>query len=150
MPHRFERIVSADDGQFAIPAARLGLGYGFDGIAKLTHIVGPTMAAEIMLTARRFTAAEAQQMGLINRVVPADELLATVTELAAMIADNAPLTVKAAKASVKETFKDPARRDVSGVAAMVEVETPFVELGEPWPADDAILERGLEHLQTLS
>ncbi len=112
--------VSAQDGQFGIPAARLGLGYGFAGIDKLTHIVGPTMAAEIMLTARRFSAEEAHQMGLINRVVPSDELEAAVAELAGTIAANAPLTVKAAKACVRETFVDPERRDLDRLAEMVE------------------------------
>ncbi|MEM7096308.1 MAG: enoyl-CoA hydratase [Actinomycetota bacterium] len=112
--------VSADDGQFGIPAARLGLGYGFAGIDKLTHIVGPTMAAEIMLTARRFSAAEAHHMGLINRVVPSGDLEATVAELAATIVANAPLTVKAAKACVRETFVDPSDRDTARLAEMVE------------------------------
>lgn len=112
--------VCADDSQFGIPAARLGLGYTFGGIKKLTHIVGPTMAAEIMLTARKFTAHEALAMGLVNRVVPVDEVLATVTELASTIAANAPLTVQAAKASVKETFKDPDRQDVKRINALVE------------------------------
>lgn len=112
--------ISADDGQFGIPAARLGLGYGFAGLKSLVHIVGPTMAAEIMLTARRFNADEAQAMGLINRVVPADELLPTVTGLASTIAGNAPMTVAAAKASIRETFKDPARQDAAAIAAMVE------------------------------
>lgn len=112
--------VSADDGQFGIPAARLGLGYAFGGIKKLTHIVGPTMAAEILMTARKFDATEAQAMGLINRVVPAGDLLASVTELAHSIASNAPLTVQAGKAAVKETFKDPARHDAERMNALVE------------------------------
>jgi len=112
--------ISADDGQFGVPAARLGLGYGFEGINKLTHIVGPAMAAEIFLTARRFSAAEAFHMGLVNRVVTVEELESIVTELAATIAANAPLTVRAAKAGVKETFKDPGRRDLERVAGMVE------------------------------
>jgi enoyl-CoA hydratase len=112
--------IAADDGQFGVPAARLGLGYGFDGINKLTHIVGPANAAEIFLTARRFNASEAAQMGLVNRVVPGEDLEAAVTELAGMIAVNAPLTVRAAKAGVRETFKDPDRRDLPRVAAMVE------------------------------
>ena len=112
--------ISADDGQFGIPAARLGLGYGFGGVDRLTTIVGPTMAAEILLTARRFSATEAQAMGLINRVVPADSLHDAVADLAASIASNAPLTVRAAKASIKQTFKDPGRRDLDSVAALVE------------------------------
>lgn len=112
--------VCGHDSQFGIPAARLGLGYAFGGIKKLTHIVGPTMAAEIMLTARKFTAEEAQAMGLVNRVVPADQVLETVTELAATIAANAPLTVQAAKAAVKETFKDPDRQNADRIDALVE------------------------------
>lgn len=112
--------ICADNSQFGIPAARLGLGYAFEGIKKLTHIVGPTMAAEIMMTARRFTAEEAHQMRLVNRVVPVDELLPTVTELAATIAANAPMTVRTAKASVMETFKDPDRQDGQHIATLVE------------------------------
>ena len=112
--------ISADDGQFGIPAARLGLGYGFSGIDKLTHIVGPTMAAEIMLTARRVSADEAHHMGLVNRVVPVADLESTTRELAATIVANAPLTVRAAKACVRETFVDPGRRDLARLAEMVE------------------------------
>jgi len=112
--------VTADNGQFGIPAARLGLGYAFGGVTKLTHIVGPTLAAEILLTARRFDASEALAMGLVNQVVPAADLLDAVTKLAASIAANAPLTVQAAKAAVKETFKDPARHDIDRMNALVE------------------------------
>jgi len=112
--------VCADDAQFGIPAARLGLGYAFGGIKKLTHIVGPTMAAEIMLTARKFSAQEALAMGLVNRVVPAAQLDDEVHELATTIASNAPLTVQTAKASVRETFKDPERQDHDKIAALVE------------------------------
>lgn len=112
--------VCGHDSQFGIPAARLGLGYAFGGIKKLTHIVGPTMAAEIMLTARKFTATEAQAMGLVNRVVPADEVLNAAKDLADTIAANAPLTVRAAKMAVKETFKDPDRQDSERIDALVE------------------------------
>ncbi|MDO8631234.1 MAG: enoyl-CoA hydratase-related protein, partial [Phycisphaerales bacterium] len=62
--------ISADDGQFAVPAARLGLGYGYRGIRELMQIVGPSFAKEIFFTARRFNAEEAKEMGLVNRVVP--------------------------------------------------------------------------------
>ncbi|MCP4227647.1 MAG: enoyl-CoA hydratase [Actinomycetia bacterium] len=112
--------ISADDGQFGIPAARLGLGYGFNGIHKLIGLIGPAMTSEVMMTARRFSAEEAFAMGLINRVVPAADLDATVAELASQIAANAPLTVKAAKAAVGEAVKDPERRDLDRIAVMVE------------------------------
>ena len=112
--------ITADDGMFAIPAARLGLGYGFAGIQKLTGLVGPAMVNEIMMSARRFTAEEAAAMGLVNRVVPVAELDEAVTTLADQIASNAPLTVRAAKAAVQEASKDPGRRDVSRVDTLVE------------------------------
>ncbi len=96
---------SADDGVFAIPAARLGLGYGQSGLATLTRVVGEPRAKEIFMTARRFDASEAFAMGLVNRVVPKDELDAFVHSTALQIADNAPLTLRAAKT----TFRDLAR-----------------------------------------
>lgn len=112
--------ITADDGQFAIPAARLGLGYGFAGLQVLVGLVGPAMANEIMMSARTFSAAEAHAMGLVNRVVGVEALDDTVTELAAKIASNAPLTVKAAKAAIAEVMKDPERRDLTRVDRMIE------------------------------
>lgn len=112
--------ITADDGQFAIPAARLGLGYGFAGIRSLVGLVGPAMASEILLSARRFSAAEAAAMGLVNRVVPVDELDAAVDELATAIGANAPLTLRAAKAAIGEAMRDPDRRDLDRVAELVE------------------------------
>lgn len=96
---------SAEDGVFAIPAARLGLGYGQAGLATLTRVVGEPRAKEIFMTARRFDASEALAMGLVNRVVPKHELDAFVRSTALQIADNAPLTLRAAKT----TFRDLAR-----------------------------------------
>ena len=66
--------VCTDNSVFAVPAAKLGLGYGYAGLKRLTDVVGPSFAKEIFYTARQFTAAEAQTMGLVNRVVPAAEL----------------------------------------------------------------------------
>ena len=112
--------VTADDGQFGVPAAKLGLGYGYGGIKELMNIVGPSFAKEIFFTGGRFSAADAETMGLVNRVVPVDELEALVTSLATTIAENAPMTVKAAKAAINEGTKNPDERELDLVAAMVE------------------------------
>ena len=112
------RIASVDS-VFAIPAARLGLGYGFEGLRKLTNLVGPAMAKEILFTARRFTAEEALRIGLVNRLVPGAALEETVRELAGIIAENAPLTIRAAKAAVGEALKDPGDRDIASIERMV-------------------------------
>jgi len=112
--------VTADDGQFGVPAAKLGLGYGYGGIKELMNIVGPSFAKEIFFTGGRFSAADAEMMGLVNRVVPVDELEALVTSLATTIAENAPMTVKAAKAAINEGTKNPDERELDLVAVMVE------------------------------
>src|SRR5262249_20137652 len=82
---------------FGIPAAKLGLGYRHEGVKKLVDVVGPSAAKEIFFTARQFSAAEALQMRLINRVVADSELESTVRETCALITANAPLTIQAAK-----------------------------------------------------
>ena len=85
---------------FGIPAAKLGLGYEYAGLAKLARLVGPSVARDIMFTARFMDAEEAKSIGLINFVVEASELEQAVTDYARLIAANAPLTVFAAKAAV--------------------------------------------------
>ena len=111
--------VTADDGQFGVPAAKLGLGYGYSGIKELMNIVGPSFAKEIFFTGGRFSAADAETMGLVNRVVPAEELESRVTDLATTIAENAPMTVEAAKAAINEGTKNPDEQGLDRVAAMV-------------------------------
>src|SRR5712671_7980944 len=74
--------ICSDNSKFGVPAAKLGLGYGFIGIKKLVDVVGPSFAKEIFYTARQFTAAEAQTMGLVNRVLPDGELEKYVNDYA--------------------------------------------------------------------
>lgn len=105
--------------EFAIPAARLGLGYGFPNLSKLVPLVGPQFAKELFFTARCFDAKEAAAMGLVNRVVPKDELEAYVRNYARTIAENAPLTVTSVKRIIDETLKDPDKRDLDECARLV-------------------------------
>lgn len=104
--------ISRDDARFAIPAAKLGLGYRYGSIRTLTDLVGPANAKEILYTARQFDAAEAYAMGLINRVLAGAELDEYVDSYATRIAGNAPLTVHAVKTIVAEVLKDPDERDL--------------------------------------
>jgi enoyl-CoA hydratase/carnithine racemase len=112
------RICSAN-ARFGIPAAKLGLGYGPKRAKPLVDLVGPAYAKEIYFTARQLDAEEALRMGLVNRVVPDEALESTVTEMAATIAENAPLTVKATKLAVNELMKDAAERDLAACEAAV-------------------------------
>jgi len=112
--------IAADDARFAVPAAKLGLGYRFDGIKRLADVVGPSFAAEIFYTARQFSAQEALQMGLVNRVVPVAELDAYVQDYAGKIAANAPLTIAAVKRALIECGKDAGERDLALCHRMVD------------------------------
>jgi enoyl-CoA hydratase/carnithine racemase len=112
--------IAAADSQFGIPAARLGLGYGFGGVDQLVQLVGPSWASEILFSARRLSADEALQAGLVNRVVAVESLRDDVLALAASIRDNAPLTVAALKVAIAQARRPPDRRDVERVASMVE------------------------------
>jgi enoyl-CoA hydratase/carnithine racemase len=112
--------ICGHDSIFAVPAAKLGLGYRFSGIKKLVEIVGPAFAKEIFFTAGKFTAEDARIMGLVNRVVPAGELEAYVRNYAGIIAANAPLTIKAAKMAANAAAKDESRRDMAAINAAVD------------------------------
>ena len=105
--------IATEDSRFGIPAARLGVGYSYEGLRPLVALVGPTRAKEILFTARRFAAPEALRMGLVNQMVSRDEIEAFVEDYARTIAANAPLTVKACKTVVAELAKDPADRDIA-------------------------------------
>jgi enoyl-CoA hydratase len=111
--------ICSDDSRFAIPAAKLGLGYAYSGLKKLVDVVGPSFAKEIFYTARQFDAEEARQMGLVNRVVPAAELAAYVKTYAEAIGDNAPLTLATTKFIVGEAVKDESKRNLERCAEMV-------------------------------
>jgi len=112
--------IASDDSQFGIPAARLGLGYGFSGVTALMTLIGPARTAEVLFSARRFPAAEALRMGLVNQVVPAGDLGPTVFGLAEAISRNAPLTIAAAEAAIREAGLPAGQRDLARVEAMVE------------------------------
>ena len=112
--------IASDDSKFGIPAARLGLGYGYDSLRSLVDLIGPTYAKEILFTARRFSAAETYDMGLVNRVLPRDELDGFVNEYAETIAGNAPLTVKACKQIIAEICKDLDGRDLDLCSRLID------------------------------
>jgi enoyl-CoA hydratase len=112
--------ICSENARFAIPAARLGLGYEYGGVKRLVDLIGPSFTKEIFFTARQFSAAEAQTMGLVDRVVPDDQLETYVREYADTIAGNAPMTVQAVKQSVLEGAKDPNDRNIALCDQMVE------------------------------
>jgi enoyl-CoA hydratase/carnithine racemase len=90
-------VVAATDATFGLPEVRLGLVPAGGGTQLLVRRVGPSVAKDLVLTGRQVDAAEAQRLGLADRVVPTAEVLAAATALAAEIAANAPTAVRMAK-----------------------------------------------------
>jgi enoyl-CoA hydratase len=86
--------------RFAIPAAKLGLGYEYPGIAALARLIGPSSARDMLFSARQLGADEALRIGLVNFVVGTDDIEARVRSYAQTIAGNAPMTIRAAKACI--------------------------------------------------
>jgi enoyl-CoA hydratase/carnithine racemase len=111
--------VAADDVRMALPPARLGLGYAYNGVERIVSLVGPAAASEIFFTARQYSAAEALRIGLVNHVVPKADLESFTSTYVAGIAANAPLTIRAAKRAIAETQRDPAARDLESVRRMI-------------------------------
>jgi enoyl-CoA hydratase len=112
--------IASDDSVYSVPAAKLGLGYRYEGITRLTDLVGPAFTFEIFYTGRRFSAQEAIAMGLINRLVQVKQLEDITIEYANTIAKNAPLTIAAVKRCVIEYSKPENERDIEAASQMVE------------------------------
>src|SRR5882757_823061 len=110
--------IASDNSQFGIPAAKLGIAYGYDGLKHLVSLVGPSWARLIMYTGMRIEAAEALRIGLVDRVLPGAELWDTTMEIARTISGNAPLAIQAAKITIAQVLKDPDQRDMDAIKAI--------------------------------
>ena len=121
---------AADDAVFAIPAARLGLGYGLDLLRTALHVLGPSATKELVFSAQRFRADAAERFGLLNRVFPKPELDASVEEIAVRIAENAPLTLRAAKRALRELLRPPAEADLAGAQRAIDACFNSADYGE--------------------
>ncbi len=112
--------VCSEDSIFRMPAARLGLGYSPAGVRRFMNVLGAANTTDIFMSARKFDAKEALRMGFVTRAVAAAELEKTVADYCKMVAENAPLTVAAAKFAVQQWQKDEKERDVARAMKMVE------------------------------
>jgi enoyl-CoA hydratase len=111
MAMRADVRISADDGRYGIPAAKLGIAYAPDSVRMLVDLVGPSAAKSILFTGRLMPASEAHRLGLVDEVVPAAELDAFVADYVGTICNNAPLSIRASKLTVGQLVRDPADRD---------------------------------------
>lgn len=111
--------LASEGSSFAIPAGKLGLGYRLTAIRNLVTAVGPANALEIFLTAARYTAQEAKDLGLLSKVAPAEELPAALDKMLAQIQANAPLTLRAGKRMIRQMQQLGPEVDVEGMRRLV-------------------------------
>ncbi len=102
-----DMIVAGDDATFGQPEIAIGVMPGAGGTQRLTRAIGSARAMELILTGRSIGAVEAERLGLVTRVVPADATLDSALELAARIASMPPLAVRAAKAAIRDASERP-------------------------------------------
>ena len=92
----------SDNAMFGQPEVGLGITPGFGGTQRLARLVGMGMAKQLLYTARNIDATEALRIGLVNAVHPQAELMDAAKKMAATIAKNAPIAVRACKKAVNE------------------------------------------------
>jgi len=106
---------AAHNSQFGIPAAKLGIAYGYDGLKHLVSLVGPSQARLLMYTGMRIDSAEALRIGLVDRVTADDKLWDETLEIARTISGNAPLSIEASKITIAQVLKDKDERDMAAI-----------------------------------
>jgi enoyl-CoA hydratase/carnithine racemase len=111
--------IAATDATFGVPAARLGLGYRYSAMKNLVNLLGPGMAKDLFFTARRVDAATAERIGLVSRIAAPDALDALLAEYTTALAENAPLTIRAAKAITAEVLKPSPEADLARCQQMI-------------------------------
>jgi enoyl-CoA hydratase/carnithine racemase len=108
--------------RFRMPAARLGLGYSLSGVRRMVDIVGAARAADLFMTARTFDAHEAERIGLVHSIYPAQTLDAVVAETVRNVASNAPLTLSLVKTAINLALAGNADPSHQSEQASIEIE----------------------------
>jgi enoyl-CoA hydratase len=112
--------IAADDAVFRMPAARLGAGYRFEGIQRFVALIGASNTADLFFSARRFDAQEAMRLNFVSRIVAGSDLDELVQSYCELVADNAPLTISAVKAAIRESLNDAGKRDTTALQKMID------------------------------
>lgn len=121
--------IAADDAFFAIPAARLGLGYDPRGLGRVLRAFGSQGARQLFFTADRLPAERAHMVGAVDLIAPAAEVEALAERTLHRIAENAPLTLKAAKLAIRaaESGSQPLTGEAKRATALANASSDYRE-----------------------
>ncbi|MDU8945246.1 enoyl-CoA hydratase [Ovoidimarina sediminis] len=111
--------LATTSAEFALTPARLGIGYRPAGVKALLRCVSPSVAADLLFSARSLSAAEALEAGLVNRVFRDEDFEKGSSSYISRIAANAPLSVRAAKAALQELVRPVEEQDLTRVEALI-------------------------------
>jgi crotonobetainyl-CoA hydratase len=125
-------IIAAETAVFALPEPRVGLAALAGGLHRLPRQIGLKQAMGMILTARRVPAAEGQQLGFVNEVVPAAELMAAARRWAAQIAECSPMSLRASKQAVMKGLDEP------GLEAAIRAQGGYSAIGDMMRSGDWI------------
>jgi len=112
--------ICSTDARFRMPAARLGVGYGMEGVKRFAALIGAQNTLDIFYSARVFGAEEALRMGFVAKAVAPEQLDAAIADWTQLVAANAPLTLRAVKAAINAILAEPGARNEQAVAAALE------------------------------
>ena len=115
--------IATRNSTLGVPAARLGLAYPLDAIRDLVNLVGPSQAKWILLTGRQIDANDAHRIGLVDEVVEPGKLDEAVAALTATLAQNAPLSMRAAKETVDQIARGRVNHDELAALATLCIES---------------------------
>ena len=124
--------ICSENAVFGQPEVGLGITPGFGGTQRLARLVGAGYAKYMIYTARNIKADEAYRIGLVNQVVPAEELMATAEKLASIIAGNAPIAVRNCKKAVNDGL------EVNMDDALVVEEKLFGDCFQSWDQQEGM------------
>ena len=110
--------VATPDARFGIPIARIGHTLDFRNARRLMALIGPAILKELLFTDKIFDAAEAYRIGLINAVVPREEIEAHTYKLAREMTQRAPLSLRATKRTIRECMQNPSLQGIEDPAAL--------------------------------
>ena len=124
--------ICSENAVFGQPEVGLGITPGFGGTQRLARLVGAGYAKYMIYTAKNIKADEAYRIGLVNQVVPAEELMATAEKLASIIAGNAPIAVRNCKKAVNDGL------EVNMDDALVVEEKLFGDCFQSWDQQEGM------------
>jgi enoyl-CoA hydratase len=122
--------IAGESSRFMVPPAKLGLAYGYEALHNLVTLIGPSSVKDLIFSARTIESGEALRIGLVNFVVPDEQVVSFALDYAMKVSANAPLTIAAAKAGISSLLQEGKNSDAARELAAMCVESDDFKEGK--------------------